>query len=160
MASALDANHSIQKLFFDFVNMIATDDKLPEFQYACVSSVESAFSQLTIEGDKIIVMQDSLEMKGKFATLTYFLIPSFSTVQDLNANLTMRVFAKFKGMFPRYKTIIVYTADSLEHAGIDELVLTGNNLTILSVEQEIMGRGQYNSNFNALKVKFIGYLEC
>ncbi len=160
MIRALDANHSIQKLFFDFVNMIVTDDKLPAFQYACVSSVESAFSQLTIEGDKLVVMQDSLEMKGKFAILTYFLIPSFSTVQDLNANLTMRVFAKFKALFPRYKTVIVYTADSLERAGIDELELTGNNLTILSVEQEIMGRGQYNSNFNALKVKFIGYLEC
>ena len=160
MASTLDANHSIQKLFFDFVNLIASDDKLPSFNYSCVSSVESAFSQLTLEGDKVIVMQDSLAMKGRFAELTYFLIPSFSSVQDLNSNLTMRVFAKFKDMFPRYKTILVYTADSLENPGIDELVLTGNNLTIKSVEQEIMGRGEYTSNFNALKVKFIGYLDC
>lgn len=160
MATTLDANHSIQKLFNDFVNQLASDPKLPAFDYACVSSVESAFSQLTLEGDKIVVMQDSLERKSRFSILTYFLIPSFSTVQDLNSNLTMRVFAKFKDMFPRYKTILVYTADSLEHAGIDELVLTGNNLTIYSVEQDIMGRGQYSSNFSALKVKFIGYLDC
>ena len=59
MASTLDANHSIQKVFFDFVNLIASDDKLPSFNYSCVSSVESAFAQLTLEGDKIIVMQDS-----------------------------------------------------------------------------------------------------
>jgi hypothetical protein len=160
MATTLDANHSIQKLFNDFVNQLAADPKLPAFDYACVSSVESAFSQLTLEGDKIVVMQDSLERKSRFSILTYFLIPSFSTVQDLNSNLTMRVFARFQEMFPRYKTVLVYTADSLEAAGIDELVLTGNNLTVYSIEQDIMGRGQYTSNFNALKVKFIGYLDC
>lgn len=157
MATQLDATTSLYYLFNNFIQSLDSIDKLPEFSFASTTSLEATAAILDTVTDKLIVMQKSLEVKNKFTTIVYHIIPSFSSAKDLNALLTAKVFSKFSKDYKKYLSIPVYDNQGLQ-ASPSTFVDTGYKLVISNIEQEIIGAGKFKSNFNSLKVTFIGYL--
>jgi len=158
MATQLDATTSLYYLFNEFITYLKANADLPKFSFASTTSIEATSALLDTSSDKLIVMQNKLEIKNRFTTIVYNIIPSFSKAKDLNALLTAKVFSAFEEKYKRYSSIVVYESQGLESAATT-FIDTGCKLIISNIEQEILGAGQFKNNFNSLKVTFIGYLD-
>jgi len=157
MATHIDAVASLYYLFNTFIQELKSDSSLPDFDFTSTTSLEATAALLDTETDKIVVMQKSKTEKNKFNTIVYNLVPSFATTKDLNAMLTLKVFSAFEVLYKKYSAIPIYEAAGLE-ATTTVLNPTGTKLVIQDLEQETLGAGQLQSNFNSLKITFIGHL--
>ena len=153
----MDAAASIYYLFNQFIVELKKDASLPKFDFTSTTSLEATAALLDTQTDKVVVMQKSKEEKNKFNTIVYNLVPSFATTKDINAILTLKVFSAFETMYRKYTAVQVYKAEGLE-ASSTVLTKTKSKLIISSLEQEILGAGKLQNNFNSLKITFIGHL--
>lgn len=160
MATLIDANTSLYKLFNDFLAELALDPTLPAFEFLAVSSLESAYLTLSSSSSKIVVVQKEQANEGAFTKITYSLVPSFSGTDlaiDHNSILTLKVFSAFTAKFPRYSAVQIYDAVGLMSAP-SVLTPLSAKMAITELKQSIVGASTLQNNFTALEITFLGYL--
>jgi hypothetical protein len=160
MATLIDANTSIYKLFNDFLVELALDIDLPAFEFLAVSSLESAYLTLSSSTSKIVVVQKEQSNTGAFTKIVYSLVPSFSGLTgavDYNSILTLKVFSAFMAKYPRYTAIQLYEAIGLISTP-SIITPLDSKMAIIELKQSIVGASTLQNNFTELEITFLGYL--